>query len=59
MARGMTAVFEAASLKTRSGLELADAEFDSESNHTYIGQKLRPQSEIPVKRGIKFGASAG
>jgi hypothetical protein len=55
----MTAVFEAASLKTRSGLELADAEFDSESNHTYIGQKLRPQSEIPVKRGIKFGASAG
>lgn len=37
----------------RIGLVLADAEFDSERNHTYIRQQLRAQSIIPAKRGKK------
>jgi Transposase DDE domain len=32
---------------------LADAEFDSERNHTYIRQQLGAQSVIPAKRGKK------
>jgi len=32
---------------------LADAEFDSERNHTYIRQRLGAQSVIPAKRGKK------
>jgi len=32
---------------------LADAEFDSERNHTYIRKKLGAQSVIPAKRGKK------
>jgi hypothetical protein len=44
---------EAASRQTRIGLVLADAEFDSERNHTYIRQQLRAQSIIPAKRGKK------
>ncbi len=35
------------------GLVLADAEFDSESNHTYIRSQLRARSVIPAKRGKK------
>jgi Transposase DDE domain/Transposase domain (DUF772) len=46
-------VVEAASKQTRIGLVLADAEFDSERNHTYIRQHLRAQSVIPAKRGKK------
>jgi hypothetical protein len=30
---------------------LADAEFDSERNHTSIRQQLHAQSVIPAKRG--------
>ena len=32
---------------------LADAEFDSERNRTYIRQRLRARSVIPAKRGKK------
>jgi hypothetical protein len=32
---------------------LADAEFDSERNHTYIRRQLGARSEIPAKRGKK------
>lgn len=46
-------VVEAASRQTRIGLVLADAEFDSERNHTYIRQQLGAQSVIPAKRGKK------
>src|ERR1700680_3825360 len=49
----LPAVVEAASEPTRIGLVLADAEFDSERNHTYIRQKLGAQSVIPAKRGKK------
>jgi hypothetical protein len=42
-----------ASLQTRMGLVLADAEFDSERNRTYIRQQLRAQSVIPAKYGKK------
>ena len=46
-------VVEAASKQTRIGLVLADAEFDSERNHTYIRRQLGAQSVIPAKRGKK------
>src|SRR5438874_2958227 len=46
-------VVEAASQQTRIGLVLADAEFDSERNHTYIRKRLGAQSVIPAKRGKK------
>ena len=49
----LPAVVEAASEHTRIGLVLADAEFDSERNHTYIRQQLGAQSVIPAKRGKK------
>ena len=49
----LPAVVEAASEQTRIGLVLADAEFDSERNHTYIRQQLGAQSVIPAKRGKK------
>src|SRR5437899_3954376 len=49
----LPAVVEAASQQTRIGLVLADAEFDSERNHTYIRQRLGAQSVIPAKRGKK------
>jgi hypothetical protein len=42
---------EAASEQTRIGLVLADAEFDSERNHTYIRRQLGTQSVILAKRG--------
>ena len=35
------------------GLVLADAEFDSERNHTYVRQQLHARSIIPAKRGKK------
>jgi hypothetical protein len=44
-------VVQAAAEQTRIGLVLADAEFDSERNHTYIRQQLGAQSVIPAKRG--------
>jgi Transposase DDE domain len=46
-------VVQAASEQTRIGWVLADAEFDSERNHTYIRQQLRARSVIPAKRGKK------
>ena len=49
----LPAVVQAASQETRIGLVLADAEFDSERNHTYIRQQLGAQSVIPAKRGKK------
>ena len=49
----LPAVVGAASRETPIGLVLADAEFDSERNHTYIRQKLGAQSVIPAKRGKK------
>ncbi len=35
------------------GVALADAEFDSERNHTFLRQRLKAQSVIPAKRGKK------
>ena len=49
----LPAVVAEASRETRIGLVLADAEFDSERNHTYIRQQLGAQSVIPAKRGKK------
>ncbi len=45
-------VVETASQQTRIGLVLADAEFDSERNDTYI-RRLGARSVIPAKRGKK------
>jgi len=44
---------EAANRVAPIGVVLADAEFDSERNHTYIRQQLHAQSIIPAKRGKK------
>jgi hypothetical protein len=49
----LTAVVETASRQTRIGLVLADAEFDSESNHTHPQQELGAHSVIPARRGKK------
>ena len=49
----LPAVVAAASEQTRIGLVLADAEFDSERNHTYIRRDLGALSVIPAKRGKK------
>ena len=49
----LPAVVQAASEQTRIGLVLADAEFDSERNHTCIRRELGAQSGIPAKRGKK------
>jgi hypothetical protein len=49
----LPAVVETAAQQTRIGLVLADAEFDSERNHTYIRQRLQARSVIPAKRGKK------
>ena len=53
--RGMNrfAIKAAASERTPLGLVLADAEFDSERNPTYIRRELGAQSVIPAKRGKK------
>ena len=44
-------VVHTASKRTRIGLVLADAEFDSERNQTHIRRQLGAQSVIPAKRG--------
>jgi hypothetical protein len=49
----LPAVVEAASQQTRIGLVLADAECDSERNHTYIRQRLGAHSVISAERGKK------
>jgi hypothetical protein len=49
----LPAVVAAASEQTRIGLVLADAEFDSERNHTHIRQRLGALGVIPAKRGKK------
>ncbi len=49
----LPALVEAASHETRIGLVLADAEFDSERNPTYIRRQIGAQSVIPAKRGKK------
>lgn len=49
----LPAVVKAASQRRRIGVVLADAEFDSERNHTFIRQRLGAQSVIPAKRGKK------
>jgi hypothetical protein len=49
----LPAVVQTASEQTRIGLVLADAEFDSERNHTYIRRQLGAHSVIPAKRGKK------
>jgi Transposase DDE domain/Transposase domain (DUF772) len=49
----LPAVVAAASERTPIGLVLADAEFDSERNHTYIRRELGAHSVIPAKRGKK------
>jgi hypothetical protein len=46
-------VVAAASERTPIGLVLADAEFDSERNHTYIRRERRAQSVIPAQGGKK------
>jgi hypothetical protein len=55
----LPAVIEMASQQTRIGLVLADAEFDSERNPTYIRQQLGAQSVIPAQRGKKTWRSHG
>ena len=55
----LPAVVPAASEQTRVGLVLADTEFDSERNHTYIRRELGAQSVIPAKRGKKTWRSHG
>ncbi|MGH9689512.1 MAG: hypothetical protein ACRD4C_00140 [Candidatus Acidiferrales bacterium] len=54
----LPAIVQTASQQTRIGLVLADAEFDSERNYTYIRQQLGAQSVISAKHGRKPGASA-
>jgi Transposase DDE domain/Transposase domain (DUF772) len=44
---------DAAHAVSTLGLVLADAEFDSELNHTHIRQRLGARSIIPAKRGKK------
>jgi Transposase DDE domain len=46
-------IVQTAAEHTPMGLVLADAEFDSERNHTCIRQQLRARSVIPAKRGKK------
>ena len=46
----LPAVVGATYEQTRTGLALADAEFDSERNHTYICRTLGAHDVIPVKR---------
>ena len=49
----LPSLVETASRVAPIGQVLADAEFDSERNHTYVRQQLRAQSIIPAKRGKK------
>ena len=50
---------EAASRRTRIGLLLAEAEFDSERNPIYIRRQRGARSVIPAKRGKKTGRIHG
>ncbi len=52
-------IVEAASEQMRIGLVLADAEFDSERNHTYIRRQLGAQSVIQPSVGGKHGECSG
>jgi hypothetical protein len=45
----LPAVVEAASQEARIGPVLADADFDSKRNHTYIRQQLGARNVIPAK----------
>jgi hypothetical protein len=49
----LPAAVREAARETRIGLALADAEFDSERNQTFICQELGARSVIPAKRGKK------
>ena len=49
----LPAVVETPSQQTCLGLVLADAEFESARNHTYIRRHLGARSVIPAKRGEK------
>ena len=49
----LPAVVGTASQETPIGLVLADGEFDSERNHTYLRRELGARSVIPAKRGKK------
>ena len=49
----LPAVVQTASEQTQLGLVLADAEFDSERNHTFIRKQLSAQSVLPAKREEK------
>jgi hypothetical protein len=40
-------------VRGHTAVPLADAEFDSERNHTYVRQQLHARSIIPAKRGKK------
>jgi hypothetical protein len=51
----LPAVVEAACKQTRIGLVLADAEFDSERNHTYIRQRLSIHMVSNLKTAADFG----
>ena len=55
----LPALVEAANQVVPIGVVLADAEFDSERNHTYIRQQLHARSIIPAKRGKKTGRIHG
>ncbi len=52
--RQLAGLVDTANRMTRIGLVLADAEFDGERNHTYVGQPLGAQSVIPTWRGKKM-----
>jgi hypothetical protein len=54
----LPSVVRTASEQTRIGLVLADAEFDSESDHAYIRQRLGAQSVIPARGGKKASECA-
>jgi hypothetical protein len=49
----MPAIVREAAREARIGLVLADADFDSDRNHTFIRQQLRARNVIPAKRGKK------
>lgn len=47
----LPSMLESASRNTKIGLVLADAEFDSERNHSFIRSQLHARSVIPARRG--------
>lgn len=52
-ARNLPALVAEAHQLTPVGCVLADAEFDSERNHTFCREHLKANSIIPAKRGKK------